>query len=261
MQEGSRRDFGHAANRCIIRIPLIDRVLAVSSSRHVLITGGGSGLGAATAQLLAARDHRLTLVGRRLEALEQVAGPLRARGAEIRTISCDLGDPVAIKTLYAGFGDDPPDGLVGSGAQLLIKPFMETSVEEYDRVMAVNVRGLWCLCQEAFRTMSVRGGGDIVLVSSLSGIRGLQIASGKSVYAPSKHAVTGLVEALAFDGREFGIRVNAVAPGYMKTDMNAQYGLHGGAEPREVAPSIAFLLDRTQSGVTSGTTLEVFCNG
>jgi len=233
----------------------------VSSSRHVLITGGGSGLGAATAQLLAAQGCRLTLVGRRAAALEQVAAPLRQRGASIRSIACDLADLAAIKDLYAAFGDDPPDGLVGSAAQLLIKPYLQTTVEEFDRVMAVNVRGLWCLCQEAFRTMSVRGGGDIVLVSSLSGIRGLQIASGKSVYAPSKHAVTGLVEALAFDGREFGIRVNAVAPGYMKTDMNAQYGLHGGAEPREVAPSIAFLLDRTQSGVTSGTTLEVFCNG
>ncbi|HSW11203.1 MAG TPA: SDR family oxidoreductase [Solimonas sp.] len=232
-----------------------------SLRRHILITGGGSGLGAATARLLAAQGHRLTLIGRRAAALEEVAGPLRGQGAEIRVRACDIGEPSAIRALYAGFGDDPPDGLVGSAAQLLIKPFMETSVEEYDRVMAVNVRGLWLLCQEAFRTMSVRGGGDIVLVSSLSGIRGLQIAPGKSVYAPSKHAVTGLVEALAFDGREFDIRVNAVAPGYMKTDMNAQYGLFGGAEPDQVAPSIAFLLDRAQSGATSGSTLEVFCNG
>ncbi len=229
--------------------------------RHILVTGGGSGLGGATARLLAGQGHRLTLLGRRAEALEQVAAPLRAQGADVRSQACDLGDTAALDALYAGFGDAPPDGIVGSAAQLLIKPFMDTSLDEYDQVMDVNVRGLWYLCQHAFRTMSARGGGDIVLVSSLSGIRGLQIAPGKSVYAPSKHAVTGLTEALAFDGREFNIRVNAVAPGYMKTEMNARYGLYGGALPDEVAPSVAYLLDRAQSGATTGTTLEVFCNG
>lgn len=229
--------------------------------RHILVTGGGSGLGAATARLLAGQGHRLTLLGRRAEALEEVAAPLRARGADVRGHACDIGDTAALDALYTGFGDTPPDGIVGSAAQLLIKPFMDTSLEEYDRVMDVNVRGLWYLCQQAFRTMSARGGGDIVLVSSLSGIRGLQIAPGKSVYAPSKHAVTGLTEALAFDGREFNIRVNAVAPGYMRTEMNARYGLYGGVQPEDVAPSVAYLLDRAQSGATTGTTLEVFCNG
>lgn len=232
-----------------------------SSRRHILVTGGGSGLGAATAGLLAVQGHRLTLVARRADALEQVAAPLRGAGAEVRTQAADLGVPAAIDALYAAFGEDVPDGLVCSAAQLLIKPFMDTTLEEYDHVMDVNVRGIWYLCQQAFRTMSRRGGGDIVLVSSLSGIRGLQIAPGKSVYTPSKHAVTGLTEALAFDGREFDIRVNAVAPGYMKTDMNARYGLYGGALPEQVAPSVVYLLDRAQSGATTGTTLEVFCNG
>ncbi|AXQ29337.1 SDR family oxidoreductase [Solimonas sp. K1W22B-7] len=235
--------------------------MSQSSKRHILITGGGSGLGAATARLLAAQGHRLTLVGRRADALEQVAAPLCGMGADVRVQACDIGDTAAIDALYARFGTETPDGLVGSAALLLIKPFMQTTLEEYDQVMDVNVRGLWYLCQQAFRTMSARGGGDIVLVSSLSGIRGLQIAPGKSVYTPSKHAVTGLTEALAFDGREFNIRVNAVAPGYMKTEMNARFGLYGGAQAEEVAPSVAYLLDRAQSGATTGTTLEVFCNG
>jgi NAD(P)-dependent dehydrogenase (short-subunit alcohol dehydrogenase family) len=232
-----------------------------SKQRHILVTGGGSGLGAATARLLAAQGHRLTLVGRRAEVLEEVAASLRAGGASVTTQACDLGDTAAIDALYAGFGADAPEGVVGSAAQLLVKPFLETTLAEYDSVMDVNVRGLWHLCHHAFRTMSRRGGGDIVLVSSLSGIRGLQITPGKSVYTPSKHAVTGLTEALAFDGRELNIRVNAVAPGYMKTEMNARFGYHGGVQPEEVAPSVVFLLDRSQSGPTTGTTLEVFCNG
>jgi NAD(P)-dependent dehydrogenase (short-subunit alcohol dehydrogenase family) len=234
--------------------------VSASAKRHILITGGGSGLGEATARLLAAQGHRLTLIGRHLDRLKAVADSLANTGAGIRTAACDIGDPAAVRRLYAEMAGAPPDGVVCSAAQLLIKPFLETSVDEFDRVMAVNVRGLWCLCQEAFRTMKPRGGGDIVLVSSLSGIRGLQIAPGKSVYTPSKHAVVGLTEALAFDGREFNIRVNCVAPGYMKTEMNARFGLTGGVGPEKVAPTVAFLLDRAQSGATSGTTVEVFCN-
>jgi NAD(P)-dependent dehydrogenase (short-subunit alcohol dehydrogenase family) len=235
-------------------------LVSAPAKRHILITGGGSGLGEATARLLAAQGHRLTLVGRRLDRLEAVAASLAGTPAEIRPLACDVADPSAVRQLYRQMGGAPPDGVVCSAAELLIKPFLETTMEEFDRVMAVNVRGLWCLCQEAFRTMKPCGGGDIVLVSSLSGVRGLQIAPGKSVYTPSKHAVVGLTEALAFDGREFNIRVNGVAPGYMKTEMNARFGLAGGVGPEKVAPSIAFLLDRAQSGATSGTTIEVFCN-
>jgi NAD(P)-dependent dehydrogenase (short-subunit alcohol dehydrogenase family) len=229
--------------------------------RHILITGAGSGLGAATARVVARAGDRLTLVGRRMERLREVEASLAGTGARVQSVSCDVGDAAAVRKLFQSLQDAPPDGVVCSAAQLLIKPFMETSLDEFDRVMAVNVRGMWLLCQEAFRGMIKRGrGGDIVLVSSLAGIRGLQIAAGKSAYAPSKHAVVGLTEALAFDGREHDIRVNCVAPGYMKTEMNAQFGLHGGVSPEKVAPSVAFLLDRAQSGATTGTTLEVFCN-
>lgn len=232
-----------------------------AAPRHILITGAGSGLGAASARLLARQGHRLTLTGRRSETLQALADALDPSGERVRARACDVGDPAAIAALFAGLAEDPPDGVVASAAQLLIKPFLETTLAEYEQVMAVNVRGLWCLCQEAFRQMVPRGGGDIVLVASLSGIRGLQIAPGKSVYAPSKHAVVGLTEALAFEGKACNIRVNAVAPGYMKTPMNAAFGLTGGVEPDAVAPSVAFLLDRAQSGATTGTTLEVFCNG
>lgn len=234
--------------------------MSASAQRHILVTGAASGLGEATARLLAGQGHRLTLVARRAARLEAIAESLNAAGGRVRAVPCDLGDAAAIRALYAGFGDDAPDGLACCAAQLLIKPFTDTTLDEFDRVMAVNLRGTWLLCQEAFRRMMRRGGGDIVLVASLSGIRGLQIAPGKSVYTPSKHAVVGLTEALAFDGRPHNIRVNCVAPGYMKTPMNAEYGLHGGVEPQAVAPSIAFLLDRAQSGATSGSTLEVFCN-
>ena len=229
--------------------------------RHILITGAGSGLGAATARVLARQGHRLALVGRRLQPLRELETSLADTGAQVRALSCDVSDAEAIRRLFDGFGDDAPDGVVCSAAELLIKPFLETTLDEYDRVMAVNVRGIWYLCQQAFRAMIKRGGGDIVLVGSLAGMRGQQIEPGKSVYAASKHAVVGLTESLAFDGRAHNIRVNCVAPGYMQTEMNERIGVSRGAGPDDVAPSIAFLLDRAQSGPTSGTTLEIFCNG
>lgn len=230
-----------------------------TAKRHILITGAGSGLGEATARLVAKQGHRLTLVGRRHDRLQAVADSLDAKD-RVACMPCDIGDPHAVRRLFRDLAGQAPDGVVCSAAQLLIKPFLDTSLDEFDRVMEVNVRGLWLICQEAFRGMSRLGGGDIVLVSSLAGIRGLQIAAGKSAYAPSKHAVVGLTEALAFDGREYNIRVNCVAPGYMKTEMNAQFGLHGGVHPDRVAPTVAFLLDRAQSGATTGSTVEVFCN-
>lgn len=229
------------------------------AQRHILITGAGSGLGEAAARLLARAGHRLTLVGRREDRLRTVASSLDSP-SRITCMPCDIGDPHSVRRLFRDLAGEAPDGVVCSAAQLLIKPFLDTSLDEFDRVMEVNVRGLWLICQEAFRGMVRLGGGDIVLVSSLAGVRGLQIAAGKSAYAPSKHAVVGLTEALAFDGREYNIRVNCVAPGYMKTEMNAQFGLHGGVHPDRVAPTIAFLLDRAQSGATSGSTIEVFCN-
>jgi NAD(P)-dependent dehydrogenase (short-subunit alcohol dehydrogenase family) len=174
--------------------------------RHILITGAGSGLGAATARVLARQGHRLALVGRRLQPLRELETSLADTGAQVRALSCDVSDAEAIRRLFDGFGDDAPDGVVCSAAELLIKPFLETTLDEYDRVMAVNVRGIWYLCQQAFR-------------------------------------------------------VNCVAPGYMQTEMNERIGVSRGAGPDDVAPSIAFLLDRAQSGPTSGTTLEIFCNG
>lgn len=230
-----------------------------AAQRHLLVTGAGSGLGAAAARLLARQGHQLTLVGRREERLRAVADSIDAP-SRVNCVPCDIGDPPAVRRLFRDLSGRAPDGVVCSAAQLLIKPFLDTSLDEFDRVMEVNVRGLWLICQEAFRGMIRLGGGDIVLVSSLAGIRGLQIAPGKSVYAPSKHAVVGLTEALAFDGREYNIRVNCVAPGYMKTEMNAQFGLHGGVHPDRVAPTVAYLLDRAQSGATTGSTIEVFCN-
>jgi NAD(P)-dependent dehydrogenase (short-subunit alcohol dehydrogenase family) len=88
----------------------------------------------------------------------------------------------------------------------------------------------------------------------------MQKFSGFSAYAASKHAVVGLTEALSLDGRAHGIRVNAVAPGTMRTAMTDALGLRPRTLPDQLAPTVAFLLDRAQSEPITGTTMEVHCN-
>jgi NAD(P)-dependent dehydrogenase (short-subunit alcohol dehydrogenase family) len=102
--------------------------------------------------------------------------------------------------------------------------------------------------------------GDIVTVTSLAGIRGLQRFAGLSAYAASKHAIVGLTEALALEGRHSNIRINAIAPGAMATSMSAALGLSPQTSPDAVVPTIEFLLDRKKSAVITGTTIEIHCN-
>ncbi len=102
--------------------------------------------------------------------------------------------------------------------------------------------------------------GDIVNISSLGGIRGLQRFTGFGAYATSKHAIVGLTEALALEGKPHGIRVNAVAPGTMRTAMTEALGMTPRTTPEQIAPTIEFLLDRSRSGAVTGTTVEIHCN-
>jgi NAD(P)-dependent dehydrogenase (short-subunit alcohol dehydrogenase family) len=102
--------------------------------------------------------------------------------------------------------------------------------------------------------------GDIVNVASLGGIRGMQKFPGFAAYASSKHAIVGLTEALALEGKAHGIRVNAVAPGTMRTPMADELGITPSTTPEAIAPTVEFLLDRERSGPVTGTTVEVHCN-
>ena len=103
-------------------------------------------------------------------------------------------------------------------------------------------------------------GGDIVNVSSLGGLRGMQRFSGFGAYATSKHAVSGMTEALALEGKPHDIRVNAIAPGTMRTDMVGALGLTPRTLPEAVAPTVEYLLDRDLSAPLTGTIVDIHCN-
>ena len=223
--------------------------------RSVFITGGGSGLGAAVARHLHALGWRLALAGRQRAALETLA--LELKGVEV--LPLDVSDATAVETAIRGFD---PDGLVNCAAVLgRGQVWDELTPELFAQVMAINVGGTFHACRAAMRLWRETGvQGDIVNISSLGGIRGLQRFVGFGAYATSKHAIVGLTEALALEGKPHGIRINAVAPGTMRTAMTEALGMQPSTLPESIAPSIEFLLDRSRSGPVTGTTMEVHCN-
>jgi NAD(P)-dependent dehydrogenase (short-subunit alcohol dehydrogenase family) len=226
-----------------------------SSTRTALITGGGSGLGAAVARRLAVRGWRVVVAGRRVELLRTLASEL----PDATACALDVTDAQAVE---AAIRLHAPDALVccaaimGRGAV-----WDELTPERFAEVMAINVGGTFHACRAAMRLWRERGsGGDIVNVSSLGGLRGMQRFSGFGAYATSKHAICGLTEALALEGKPYDIRVNAIAPGTMRTDMVAALGLSPRTTPDAVAPTIEYLLDRALSAPVTGTIVDIHCN-
>ncbi|HET8881386.1 MAG TPA: SDR family oxidoreductase [Solimonas sp.] len=225
----------------------------------VFITGGGSGLGAAVARELAKDGWRIGLAGRRAAPLETLAHALRDGGTRVETYALDVTD---VPQLERAIRDFAPDALVCSAAILGRGAIWdELTPERFAEVMAINVGGTFNACRAAMRQWRAAGvHGDIVNVSSLGGLRGMQRFSGFGAYATSKHAVVGLTEALALEGKPHGIRVNAVAPGTMKTAMIESLGVEASTLPDDIAPTVAFLLDRKRSAPITGTIVEVHCN-
>lgn len=230
-----------------------------ANNRSVFITGGGSGLGAAIARHLGREGWRVALAGRDQARLDGAATELKKMGSRAQLFSLDVTDSAAVDVAIREF---KPDALVCCAAILgRGDVWGELTPDLFAKVMATNVSGTFNACAAAmklWRELGIKG--DIVNLSSLGGIRGMQKFPNFSAYAASKHAIVGLTEALAIDGREFGIRVNAIAPGTMRTAMTDALGLQPKTQPDQLAPTVAFLLDRTQSEPITGTTMEVHCN-
>ncbi len=183
-----------------------------------VITGAGSGIGLATAQAFAREGARLVLVGRNNKALADIAseiGPARARA-----VVADVTTPAANERMVAEaverFGGldilVANAGIEGVSATIDAYP-----VDVFDQVIAINLRGVFLGLKCAIPAMRARGGGSVVILSSIGGIRGR--GQGNSAYIASKHAVIGLMKTAALEGAAHGIRVNCVLPGPVETRM------------------------------------------
>jgi NAD(P)-dependent dehydrogenase (short-subunit alcohol dehydrogenase family) len=186
------------------------------AGRHALITGGGTGIGAAAAAHLAAAGARLTLVGRRLEPLEEIAE--RIGGAATR---CDVTDPEQVARAFdiarAAYG--PIEILIVNAGIAESAPFDKLSRESWDRIIATNLTAAFDCSRAAIPDLLKSDSGRLVFVASVASLRGVPYAAH---YAASKHGVLGLMRSLAAEYAKTSLTVNAVCPGYVDTPMTDQ---------------------------------------
>ena len=228
-----------------------------------LITGGGRGIGAATAETLARKGAHVIVASRTEAELIATVARLRAAGLDASLQVLDVADDAAVDAAFdriaAEFGR--LDILVNNAAIIASGTFAEMTMADWDRLMAVNLRGAVLCARRAFRLMQERGG-SIVNVSSLGGVPSTEKFPGYAAYTVSKFALTGLTEALAAEGKACNIRVNGVAPGAVDTDMlrKAAPHLRTRTTPADVAKVIAFLCDPAESGCMTGAMLTINSN-
>lgn len=228
-----------------------------------LITGGGRGIGAATAEALARKGAQVIVASRTEAELTVTVTSLRAAGLKASLIVLDVADEAAVAAAFSRITAEwgRLDILVNNAAILLSGPFAEMAMSDWDRLLAVNLRGAVLCARQAFRLMR-KPGGSIVNVSSLGGLPGTDKFPGYAAYTVSKFAITGLTEALAAEGRDCNIRVNGVAPGAVDTAMLRQAAPHLRTRtgPADVAKVIAFLCDPAESGCMTGAMLAINSN-
>ena len=236
-------------------------------TRTVIITGAASGIGLACAEHQLSLGWRVVLVDRDAAALEKARDSL-ARPQETLSFCLDVADEAAVGAAISDAGKTAPiRGLINSAAIGADRRFEETSVESFRRILDVNVVGSFIVARAAVGAMREAGGGAIVNLASVSGLRG---NIGRTAYGASKGAVITMTQVMAVELASANIRVNAIAPGPVETAMvramhtpeARQNWLHRVpqrryGEPREIARAAAFLLDDAQSAYITGHVLAV----
>ena len=186
------------------------------AGKTAIVTGAGTGIGRATAQLLAARGARVVAAGLQPERLRETVAEITVAGGEAVAVDADVSDRGAVEAVAAraqeAFGGT--DVLVNNAAIYPIGPWHEVDAEQWDAVFATNVRGYFLMAQAVREQMVARGGGAIVNLASVTFFWGEELLV---AYVASKGAVVGFTRALAREAGPEGIRVNAVAPGAFPT--------------------------------------------
>src|SRR5262245_56214579 len=187
------------------------------AAQHAVVTGGGRGIGAAIAAALAGEGATVSVLGRdaaRLAAqVESLGGKTRAQG-----VAVDVTDEASVRSAFAAvrtrFGR--VDILVNNAGQAESAPLARTDLALWQRMLAVNLTGVFLCTREVLPEMATRGTGRIVNVASTAGLVGYAYVA---AYCAAKHGVVGLTRATALECAKKGVTVNAVCPGYTETDM------------------------------------------
>ena len=238
------------------------------TERTAIVTGGASGIGLATARQLLAEGWRVVAADRDPRSLAAAGETFADAGERVRLVELDVTDEATVERVVAeaaGFG--PLKGVVNSAGIGRDVPLLDTSADLFRQIYEINVVGTFLVSRAGVRAMTATGGGAIVNVGSVSGMRG---NIGRAAYGASKGAVITLTQVMAVELAALGIRANVVAPGPIETPMVADIhtprvraGWHATVpqrrygRPEEVASVIAFLLDDRRASYVTGQTVAV----
>jgi 3-oxoacyl-[acyl-carrier protein] reductase len=222
-------------------------------ARAALVTGGASGIGRATACALAADGAHVTIGDIDLDGAQGTVAEIEAAGGRAAAHACDVRDPRQVHALVEA-AEGELDTVVGVAGLLRTAPLAELTIEQFEAHLAINLTANLVLAQAAAPALAAAGGGSIVLMASLGGLRG---TAGSAAYNASKGGLVNLTRSLADELGPAGTRVNCVCPGWIDTPFNAPFWEHapeGERErieaaiplrrqgtPAEVAPAVVFL--------------------
>jgi len=238
-------------------------------ARVAVVTGAARGIGRKVALVLAERGY--ALAANDLSAPEETLGELERVGAEALAIPGDVSDETTVREMVRGVmeGFGHVDVLVNNAGISAIVPAEQTPLADWNRTLAVNLTGPFLMSREFGKEMLGQQSGSVVNISSVAGLLGI---ADRAAYNASKHGLIGLTRTLAAEWGGRGVRVNAVCPGWVKTEMDQEDQSSGGytdediegrtpmgrfASPDDIARAVAFLADPEQSGYVNGHTLSV----
>jgi NAD(P)-dependent dehydrogenase (short-subunit alcohol dehydrogenase family) len=235
--------------------------------KAALITGGGGGIGRATALAFAREGARVAVADYAAESAAETVALVNAAGGQAISLSGEVASDAEVQAMVAAavaaygrldcaFNNA---GIAGWHVEAAGKKTAEWSEESFDRMIAVNLKGVWLCMKHELVQMQRQGGGAVVNTASIAGLAGLQTSS---AYVAAKHGVVGLTKTAAIEYAEAGIRVNAVCPGFIKTRMTedtmrrrgetilAQIPVKRMGEPEEIAEMVVWLCSERASYVT-----------
>lgn len=193
------------------------------TGKTALITGGGSGLGREFAFTLCSRGARVILAARRKEKLQDTVNELAQQGWEAASVCMDVADSQSVKDAFQEISGIGVPDIVVNNAGIIAEPnLIDLEEDEWDRVLDTNLKGAWLVAREAVKAIVAAGktGGSVINIASILSVCAQK---GTGPYAASKAGLVQMTRTMALEWARFGVRVNAIAPGYFGSDMADEY--------------------------------------